>query len=253
MSALFTNFVARSLLSTGQNPRRSHPTLYWKRSSAFTCRTYPQFSPGPTMNRILLCLLSSSLILSMYACSGLPKTSGGGGGTGNATLSLTLRATPPSPSANLSILTLRATVTGVSLTPSSGSAVSVGLVSGNSSSYAAEFTRLQSDSALLSAAVSVPAGTYNSVAVTFSDVLLTYCTQPSSGVAGCSSGSLTQVTGSPGATTASSGAFPLTVTSGEKLGECEYPERYHCERPDHFSGKSRCRKRAHCYPIAGTV
>ncbi len=156
----------------------------------------------------------------MCACSG-PKTGaggGGGGGTGNATLSLTLRATPPSPSAHLSILTFRATVTGVSLTPSSGSAVSVGLVSGTTASYVAEFTRLQSDSALLSAAVSVPVGTYNSLAVTFSDVLLTYCTQPSSGVAGCSSGSLTQVTGSAGAATASSGAFPLTVTSGEKLG-----------------------------------
>jgi hypothetical protein len=172
------------------------------------------------MNRILFCLLSSSLIFSMCACSG-PKTGaggGGGGGTGNATLSLTLRATPPSPSAHLSILTFRATVTGVSLTPSSGSAVSVGLVSGTTASYVAEFTRLQSDSALLSAAVSVPVGTYNSLAVTFSDVLLTYCTQPSSGVAGCSSGSLTQVTGSAGAATASSGAFPLTVTSGEKLG-----------------------------------
>lgn len=170
------------------------------------------------MNRVLYGLLSSSLIFSMYACSGLPKTGSGGGGAGNATLSLTLRTTPPSPSTNLSILTFRATVTGVSLTPSSGSTVSVGLVSGTTSSYVTEFTRLQSDSALLSAAVSVPAGTYDSLAVTFSDVSLTYCTQPSSGVAGCSAGSLTQVTGSAGAATASSGAFPLTVTSGEKLG-----------------------------------
>lgn len=168
------------------------------------------------MNRILFALLSSSLIFSLCACSGAPKT--GGGGTGNATISLTLRATPPSPSANLSILSFRATVMGVSLTPASGSAVSVGLVTGNSGSYVAEFTRLQSDSALLSAAVSVPAGTYNSVAVTFSDVLLIYCTQPASGVAGCSSGSLTQVTGSASSATASSGAFPLTVTKGEKLG-----------------------------------
>jgi len=179
--------------------------------------TYAELFLGPTMNRILFGLLSSSLIFCIFACSGIPKT-GGGGGAGNATLSLTLRATPPSPSAHLSILAFRATVTGVSLTPSSGSAVSVGLVAGTTSSYVAEFTRLQSDSALLSAAVSVPAGTYNSLAVTFSDVLLTFCTQPSSGVAGCSSGSLGQVTGSAGAATASSASFPLTVTSGEKLG-----------------------------------
>jgi hypothetical protein len=168
------------------------------------------------MNRILFGLLSSSLILGLCACSGPPKTVPPP--PGNATLSLTLRATPPSPSAHLSILTLRATVTGVSLTPSSGSAVSVGLVSGATSSYVAEITRLQSDSALISAAVSIPAGTYDSLAVTFSDVLLTFCTQPSSGVAGCSSGSLGQVKGSVGAATASSGAFPLTVTSGQKLG-----------------------------------
>jgi hypothetical protein len=170
------------------------------------------------MNRILFGVLSSSLILSLCACSGVRQSGGGGGGTGNATLSLTLRATPPSPSAHLSIVTFRATVTGVSLTPSSGSVVNVGLVSGTTGSYVAEFTRLQSDSALLSAGVSVPAGIYNSLAVTFSDVLLTFCTQPSSGVAGCSSGSLTQVPGSAGAATASSGALPLTVTRGEKLG-----------------------------------
>src|SRR5260370_15113943 len=78
------------------------------------------------MNRILFGLL----ILSLCACSGVRQSGGSGGGTGIATLSLTLRATPPSPSAQLSILTFRATVTGVSLTPSSGSAVSVGLVSG---------------------------------------------------------------------------------------------------------------------------
>jgi hypothetical protein len=171
------------------------------------------------MNRILCGLVVCLTVFGICACSGASKPGGGGGGgTGNGILSLTLRATPPSPSANLSILTFRATVTGVSLTPSSGSAVSVGLISGTTSSYVVEFTRLQNDSALLAAAVSVPAGTYSSLAVTFSDVLLTYCTQPSSGVAGCSSGSLTQVTGSAGAAIASSGPFPLTVTSGEKLG-----------------------------------
>ena len=170
------------------------------------------------MNRILFGLLSSLLILGLCACSGSPPTTTLPHPLVNATLSLTMRATPPLPSAHLSILTFRATVTGVSLTPSSSSEVSVGLVSGTTGSYVAEFARLQSDSALLSAAVSVPPGTYNSLAVTFSDVLITFCTQPSSGVAGCSSGSLGQVTGSAGAATASSGAFPLTVTSGEKLG-----------------------------------
>src|SRR5215470_2841484 len=135
---------------------------------------------GSTINRIAYGLLSSLLIFAMCACSGLPNRGSGGGGAGSATLSLTLRATPPSPSSHLSILTFRATVTGVSLTPSSGGTVSVDLVSGTTTSCVVEFTRLQSDSALLSSAVTIPAGTYSSLAVTFSDVLLTYCTQPSS-------------------------------------------------------------------------
>src|SRR6266851_5499260 len=168
------------------------------------------------MNRVRWGMSLCLLVFSMSGCSGPPRNGGGGGGgtAGNATVSLTLRATPPSPTANLSILAFRATVIGVSLTPSSGSAVNVGLIS---SSYVAEFTRLQSDSSLLSAVVTIPAETYNSVTVTFSDVSLAYCTQPSSGVAGCA-GSVTKVTGSPGAGTVSSGAFPLTVTSNEKLG-----------------------------------
>jgi hypothetical protein len=101
---------------------------------------------------------------------------------------------------------------------------------------APEFTRLQSDSALRSAAVSVPAGTYNSLAVTFSDVLLTYCAQPCSGVSGGSCGSLTQVPGSAGAVIASSDALPFTATKLGLGAGCEYPERYHRESPDYFSG-----------------
>lgn len=130
----------------------------------------------------------------------------------NGTLSLTLRVTPPPLSGSLSILSFRATIIGISL----GSSVNVDLVPGAGGSYVVEFTRLQSDSALLSTAVSIPAGTYDSIAVTFSDIQLTYCTQPY-----CSSGSsstLVQVTGSPGTATATSSVFPLTVAAGEKLG-----------------------------------
>jgi hypothetical protein len=80
-----------------------------------------------TMNRVLCGLLWCSFTFSLCGCSGVrqsvpPPTQG------NATLSLTLRATKPSPSGHLSILAFRAMVTGVSLTPSSGSPVSVGLV-----------------------------------------------------------------------------------------------------------------------------
>lgn len=169
------------------------------------------------MHQIALTLLASWLLLSLCACSGVRRTAAGGG-TSNGTLSITLRSTPPSPTANLSILAFRATITGVSLHPAAGGAVSVGLVSGSPDSYVAEFTRLQSDTALLTSGVSVPAGTYNSLVVSFSDVSLVYCIEPSSGVSGCSLGSLTQVAGSAGIASIGFGAFPLTVTNGQRLG-----------------------------------
>ena len=66
-------------------------------------RAHARPSPEPTMNRILFCLLSSVLILSLCACSGVPTTTLPPPPPSNATLSLTLRAAPPSPSAPGSI------------------------------------------------------------------------------------------------------------------------------------------------------
>src|SRR5712691_2964780 len=103
---------------------------------------------------VVLLLFASILFAS---CSGAP----GGGcvsncGGGNATLSFVLTATPPAPTLGLSVQTFAATVTGISLTPSTGAAVNVPL---NTSAYIAELNRVTSESTLLAAAVSVPAGT----------------------------------------------------------------------------------------------
>jgi hypothetical protein len=158
---------------------------------------------------VILFLLAPILV----SCSGPPKTGGGPGGRGTATLSLTLTATPLTPPENLSILSFSATISGILLTPATGSAVNI---PPNSSSYVAEFTRLQSDSAFL-ASVSVPAGTYNSIEVMFSGAVVTFCTQPTSGISGCASGSLTQVTGAaaqPKATFSSA----LTLSANQSTG-----------------------------------
>jgi hypothetical protein len=152
------------------------------------------------MNRRLHCYYVFVLCaLALASCSGAP----GGGcvancGGGHATVSFVLTATPPPPSAQFSIQAFTATITGFTLTPSSGTAVSVPL---NSSAYNAEFTRVTSDSTVLAKNVSVAAGTYTSAQITFSLPRVSYCTQANSGVPGCAAGSLASVTGASGSAT----------------------------------------------------
>src|SRR5579863_1322375 len=111
----------------------------------------------------LALLLVTALMLA--SCIGVP-----GGGcistcSSGGTVSIVLTATPPSPSSQLSIQAFTATITGISLTPSSGNAVPVALTS---SSYVVDLTRVTSDSLLLANNVSVPGGSYTSMLVTFS-------------------------------------------------------------------------------------
>jgi hypothetical protein len=137
----------------------------------------------------------------LASCSGVP----GGGcvvncGGGNASISLVLTATPPSPSSQLSIQTFTATIAGITLTPATGAAVNVSL---NSSAYIADFNRVSSDSTLLAAQVSVPAGNYTQMAITFSAPRVTFCTQANPGVPGCAAGTLQSISGAAGTATIS--------------------------------------------------
>src|SRR5215470_7912038 len=130
---------------------------------------------------VLLVLIAFALA----ACSGVP----GGGCVANCStggsVSLLLTATPPPPSAALSIQAFAATITGITLTPSSGgNPVALNL---NSTTYLAEFTRVTSDSTILASNVSVPAGTYNQITVTFSAPKVVFCTQSTAGLQGCAS------------------------------------------------------------------
>jgi hypothetical protein len=137
----------------------------------------------------------------LASCSGVP----GGGcavncGGGNASISLVLTATPPSPTAQLSIQTFTATIAGITLTPATGATVNVSL---NSSAYIADFNRVTSDSTLLAAQVSVPAGNYTHMAITFSAPRVAFCTQANPGVPGCAAGTLQSMTGAAGTATIS--------------------------------------------------
>ncbi len=138
----------------------------------------------------------------MASCSGFKGGSSGGGGGGTATLSLTLVATPPAPPPSFSLLSFSVDVTGVSLTPASGTAQNVSL---NSTTYTVDLTKLQSDSAFLGTSTTLPAGSYTGVTVSFSNPVLWYCAPASQVTAGCAAGGVTQVTG--GGT-----APPITTT-----------------------------------------
>jgi hypothetical protein len=145
----------------------------------------------------LLLLAAGGFVLS--SCSG---THNGGCLVNCATagtVTLVLTATPPPASSQLSIQAFAASITGVSLTPSSGgSPIAISL---SSNSYVAEFNRVTSDSTLLASNVSVPTGSYSAVVITFSAPRVTYCTQTNPGVPGCTSGSLASVTGPAGSFT----------------------------------------------------
>ncbi len=120
------------------------------------------------------------------------------GGGGNGTLSFVLTATPPDPIKELSIQAFTATVTGISLTGTSGVSINVPL---NATTYIADFNRATSDSILLAAKVTIPAGTYNQVKVMFSAPRITFCTQSSPGTPGCAAGTLASLSGAAGSAT----------------------------------------------------
>ena len=155
-------------------------------------------------------LIVSSLWLT--SCSGVSGGACTNCNPGNASVSLVLTATPPAPGSQLSIQAYSATITGVTLTPSSGAAVNVSLVS---SAYIAEFNRVTSDSTLLAAAASVPAGDYTQITVTFSAPRVTFCTQTNPGVPGCASNTLTTVGGAAGSATAS---INLSLGANQQAG-----------------------------------
>src|SRR5215469_6093766 len=157
---------------------------------------------------LALLFLAAGFVLA--SCSGVRSGACVVNCSSGATVSLVLTATPPPPSSQLSVQAFAATITGVSLTPSSGgNPVAVTLTS---NSYIAEFNRVTSDSTLLASKASVPAGSYSALVVTFSAPRVTYCTQASPGVPGCTAGSIASVTGAAGSVTINT---TITVASNQ--------------------------------------
>jgi hypothetical protein len=160
-------------------------------------------------------------VISLASCSGTPK-SGPPPPGGNTTLSLTMRDALLT---GTSILSFKVTVTGVSLTPSTGKPVSLTL---NPTTPIVEFTRLQSDSAFLGTST-VPSANYTSATISFSspDIVLinqtnvaltggtTACPpiSPGSAVTTCEFKPTTS-----GMITVTTAPFPLALTANQQTG-----------------------------------
>jgi hypothetical protein len=149
-----------------------------------------------------LIFIALASIFALSSCSGFGDhcTVNCGGGGGTATLTITLRATPLTPQASTNLLAFVTSLTGVSITPTSGNPVNL------NSTPTLDFVRLQSNS-LLIGTVSVPTGSYTGITMSFAAPAVTYCTQTTPGLAGCSSGTVKTVNGG-----VSAPQIPLTLT-----------------------------------------
>jgi hypothetical protein len=150
----------------------------------------------------------------LSACSGLPVTSTCTTNcittSGNALLSVTLQAEPLTPPPSTNLLSYSLVVGGITLTPSTGNPTNI------PGPFTFDLTRLQSDSAFLGT-VQVPAGTYTSLTISLTSAEVTYCTV-TAGVPGCTSGTVTQISGGASAPVFTFADGGLVLTASQQAG-----------------------------------
>jgi hypothetical protein len=156
----------------------------------------------------LLACLSLSSCYHEFPGSG---NGGGGGGGGSTTANVSFVMVADTPPANLGILSLKVVPTAITLTPSTGSATTFTINSGNGYSY--DLARLQSDSAFLGTAPTVTTGTYTSIAVTFFSAQLTFYNGTGAAVTGLSQPCLAGAV----CVASFSGPFTSTTTTSQTI------------------------------------
>jgi hypothetical protein len=109
-------------------------------------------------SKCLLLPLAFAAVLALTSCSGSNHSCTNC--TSNATVNVTLFDIPPT---GLTILSYSLPIVGISLTPSTGTAVSI---YSPTTIVPTELTRLQTESALIAMGVQVPAGSYTAINVT---------------------------------------------------------------------------------------
>ena len=121
----------------------------------------PKLDRGVCMNsKCVLLLLAFTAVLTLTACSGSKNTCTTNCTTSDAIVNVTLFDTPPT---GLTVLSYSLPIVGISLTPSTGTPVSI---YSPTTIVPTELTRLQAESALITMGAKVAAGTYTSVNVT---------------------------------------------------------------------------------------
>ncbi|MBS1842031.1 MAG: DUF4382 domain-containing protein [Acidobacteria bacterium] len=162
------------------------------------------------MKRILLSFLFVAAMFSLGSCSGLPQGTGGGGG-GNANLSLTLSDAPP---AGATFLSFNTPITAITLTPSTGTDVSV-FSPPTPASF--DLIRLQSDSASIGK-FQVAAGTYTKINVFVGSPSTIFVNNSSATIGSCAVNTVCSLnSGAPGAISFTF-TTPLVLTSGSNVG-----------------------------------
>ena len=168
------------------------------------------------MRKSLSLVFAPVAMLALVAGCGSTSTTGLTGTNGQGVpVSLTMTDDPP---AGVQVLFFQVSLTDATLTPASGSPVS--LLS-NNTPIQIDVTQLQALSAFLSTA-SVAAGTYNSLSLTFASPELVIFNQSDTSLGStCAVGSVCQLTPTvDGSTTVSfsSSPFPVTVSANTPLG-----------------------------------
>ena len=142
--------------------------------------------------RTIVSALALVFVSTLTSCSGLPKSSGGGsGGGGTHPVSLTLSAIPAGVPNTISILSFTVTVSGVTVTSQTNGAVS-NLTLTN---FTVDLNKLLADSGFLGQ-FSLSSDQYSKIQIAIASSQIVYCTS-TSGVAGCTTGSIASLSGGP--------------------------------------------------------
>lgn len=162
------------------------------------------------LRKSILLIILIGLLATWVACSGSTTVNNPPppGSAGSAPLSIAVRDTPP---AGVTVLSFEITVTGAVLQPGNVSLITTPIE--------IEITRLQVETAFFNN-INIPAGTYTSIAVTFSNPELTILNNSGSTIAGCANGAVCELRPplSSATVTYSGAPFPLTVAANTPLG-----------------------------------
>jgi hypothetical protein len=166
------------------------------------------------MHRVIWFLFVAGFLLAMSGCGSqysMASNPASNSNSSNVPVSMMVTDTPPT---GVTVLFFQLSITGASLATSSGS---VSLLN-TTNPIPINVTQLQTEAAFLGS-VNVPAGTYNSLSVTFANPQLTIFNDSGAAIGNCSNNTVCQLTPTttPSTLTFSTDPFPVTLTANSPL------------------------------------